>query len=68
MEPTLLPADPLDESEEELLIHDWRVEQLQRLGLDQAPAERFADLVDWHAIAELVECGCSPDLALEIVR
>jgi hypothetical protein len=28
----------------------------------------FADLVDWHAIAELVERGCSPQLALDIVR
>jgi len=28
----------------------------------------YADLVDWHALAELVERGCSPGLALEIVR
>jgi hypothetical protein len=28
----------------------------------------FADLVDWHAIAELVERGCPPRLALEIAR
>jgi hypothetical protein len=28
----------------------------------------FAGHVDWHRIAELIQRGCSPDLALEIVR
>jgi hypothetical protein len=28
----------------------------------------FADLVDWHAIADLVARGCPPTLALKIVR
>jgi hypothetical protein len=36
--------------------------------LSRIVAETFADLVDWHALAELVERGCSPELALEIVR
>jgi hypothetical protein len=31
-------------------------------------AHTFADLVDWHALAALIERGCSPELALEIVR
>jgi hypothetical protein len=31
-------------------------------------AEAYADTVDWHAYADLVSRGCSPDLALEIVR
>lgn len=53
---------------EELVVHDWRTEQLLRLGLPRTLAETFADLVDWHALAELVERGCSPRLALEIVR
>jgi hypothetical protein len=73
MEPILLPADdPADDlvsdSEEELLVHAWRTEQLRRLGLHRVLAETFADLVDWHALAELVERGCSPELALDIVR
>jgi hypothetical protein len=31
-------------------------------------AETFADVVDWHTLAELVERGCTAELALEIVR
>jgi hypothetical protein len=31
-------------------------------------AETFAGLVDWHALAALVERGCSPELGLEIAR
>ena len=31
-------------------------------------AETFADAVDCHALADLVERGCSLGLALEIVR
>jgi hypothetical protein len=69
MEPMSLPAhDFADPSEEELLVHAWRTEQLGRLGVHRLLAESFADLVDWHALAKLVERGCSPELALEIVR
>ena len=69
MEPILMPADDLDnDADEDLLVHAWRSEQLWSLGLPRTVAERFADLVDWHAVAELVERGCSPELALEIVR
>ena len=57
-----------DTSDEELLIHAWRVEQLQRLGLRHILAEAFADFVDWHEIAELIAGGCTPELALEIAR
>ena len=69
MEPTLTFIDELDsEPDEELLVHAWRTEQLGRLGLSRILAETFADLIDWHALADLVERGCSPELALEIVR
>ncbi len=72
MEPTLLPAYDLEENasaeDEEQLIHEWRTEQLRRVGLPGILAETFADLVDWHALADLVERGCSPRLALDIVR
>ena len=71
MEPTLLPAYDLEDNsnaeDEEQLIHEWRTEQLSRLGLPRILAETFADLVDWHALADLVERGCSPRLALDIV-
>jgi hypothetical protein len=66
--PTFDLSDLDDESAEELLVHAWRSEQLMLLGLPPALAVTFADLVDWHAIAELVERGCPPRLALEIVR
>lgn len=72
MEPISMPtfdlADLDEEASEELLVHAWRSEQLMRLGLPHTLAMTFADLVDWHAIAELVERGCPPRLALEIAR
>jgi hypothetical protein len=64
----MINEDVTDVHEEELLVHAWRAEQLQRLGLHRVLAEAFADLVDWHALAELVAQGCPPELALEIVR
>lgn len=71
-EPTPMPQIELEEPEarddEEILVHEWRIEQLQSLGLATALAEKFAALVDWHDIAALVERGCPPELALEIVR
>ena len=49
-------------------LRAWRTQQLGRLGLPWIVAEAVADHVDWHALADLVERGCSPALALEIVR
>jgi hypothetical protein len=70
MEPIMISDAELveDTSDQELLIHAWRAEQLQRLGLSRILAEAFASLVDWHEIAALVARGCSPELALEIAR
>jgi hypothetical protein len=70
MEPIMISDAELveDSSDEELLIHAWRVEQLQRLGLPHILAETFAELVDWHEIADLIARGCTPGLALEIAR
>jgi len=59
--------DQLDLQDEEVLVHDWRAEQLRRLGLPAPVAEVVADLVDGHALAALVEWGCPAELALEIV-
>jgi hypothetical protein len=58
----------VEESEEEARVYAWRVEQLLGLGLSHVIASAVAWSVDWHEIARLVERGCSPDLALEIVR
>jgi hypothetical protein len=57
-----------EESEEDASVYAWRVEQLSGLGLSHVIASVVAGFVDWHEIARLVERGCSPELALEIVR
>ena len=56
------------ENDEEQLVNAWRVEQLMKLGLSNFIANAVATFVDWHEIARLVEHGCPPELALEIVR
>ena len=61
-------AVPFERTDEEQLVHEWRSEQLEHLGLSRVIAETFASQVDWHEIAQLVRRGCRPDLALEIVR
>jgi hypothetical protein len=53
--------------DEEILVHEWRAEQLERLGLSRLVAEGFAGRVDWHDLARLVARGCSPELALDIL-
>jgi hypothetical protein len=53
---------------DDLLVHNWRVLQLERLGIPAPLAEVSADHVDWHEVARLVRRGCPPQLALRIVR
>jgi predicted component of type VI protein secretion system len=53
---------------DDLLVHEWRVRQLTRLGIPSSLAQAAADHVDWHQIAELVRRACPPQLALQIVR
>jgi hypothetical protein len=65
---SLEQATEFERTEEEILVHAWRAEQLERLGLSRIVAEAFAARVDWHTVAELVKRGCAPDLALDIVR
>ena len=55
-------------SREEASIHNWRVSQLKRLGLPGQLAEIYADQIDWHQLARLVQRGCPPRLALRIIR
>jgi hypothetical protein len=51
-----------------LLVHNWRVSQLTRLGVPRPLAEICADRIDWHQVARLVQRGCPARLALRIVR
>jgi hypothetical protein len=66
MEPPATGHDAI--SREEPSVHDWRVSQLRRLGLSGSLAEIYADRIDWHQVARLVQHGCPPRLALRIVR
>lgn len=52
--------------EDQLLVHEWRVTQLKRLGIPGPMADAVADHVDWHQVAKLVRHGCPPRLALRI--
>jgi hypothetical protein len=53
---------------DDLLVHQWRVAQLTRLGVPPLLAEVYAVRVDWHQVAQLVQRGCSARLAIRIAR
>ena len=55
-------------TDEEVAVDEWRAGQLESLGISKRLARRFAGVVDWHDVAQLVERGCPPELALEIAR
>ena len=63
-EPIMTTHKGLDE--EGLLVHNWRVDRLTRLGVPGSLAEIYADCLDWHQVARLVQRGCPPRLALRI--
>ena len=65
MKPSVTGRDAV--SREEASIHNWRVSQLKRLGLPGLLAEIYADQIDWHQVARLVQRGCPPLLALRII-
>jgi thiosulfate reductase cytochrome b subunit len=62
---TALSHEVVDEHDQ---VHEWRVWQLTRLGVPWSVAQVVADHVDWHQVARLVQRGCPPRLALDIVR
>ena len=66
MEPTIIGHEAVNH--DDLLVHTWRVAQLTRLGIPRSLAEAYADHLDWHQIARLVQRGCPPRLALRILR
>ena len=54
---------------EQELVERWRAEELERAGY---PADAAAEIalhaeVDLHHAVELLEKGCSPELALKIL-
>jgi hypothetical protein len=49
-------------------VHEWRACQLAWLGVPWPLAQTVADEVDWHQVARLVQRGCPPRLALDILR
>ena len=64
--PARAPLEAIDH--DDLLVHEWRVRQLTRLGIPWSLAQAAADHVDWHQVAKLVRRGWPPRLALQIVR
>ncbi len=68
MEPTPAAARHEAIEQDERPVHQWRMAQLRRLGIPRPLADVVADHVDWHEIAALVQRGCTPRLALRIVR
>jgi hypothetical protein len=50
-------------------IERWRAEALERAGYEPRAAGRIAARhdVDLHAATDLLERGCSPELALKIL-
>jgi hypothetical protein len=67
MEPA--PARSRHEAiDDDVLVHEWRVTQLIRLGIPSPLAQAVAGHVDWHQVATLVRRGGPPRLALRILR
>jgi len=66
MDTTLLPEITGNAQDEDTRVRDWRVDQLWQLGVPRLLARAFADDVDWHEVARLVERGCPPLVALQI--
>ena len=68
MEPVLHTSHVEPFPKEELRLLSWRREQLLWLGVSRRNVSAYAETVDWHDVAVLVQRGCPPDVALEIVR
>ena len=51
-------------------IQRWRAAELERAGYDEPDAAELAGRadVDLHLAVELLQKGCSPDLAYNILR
>ncbi|HET7648482.1 MAG TPA: hypothetical protein VFK17_07925 [Gaiellaceae bacterium] len=51
-------------------VERWRAEALERAGYDAASAQELASRldVDLHEAMSLLERGCPPELAVQILR
>jgi hypothetical protein len=65
MKPVITGQDSMDDDERS--VHNWRVSQLTGLSISRPLAETYADRIDWHQVARLVQRGCPSQLALRIV-
>ena len=63
-----MPAAEIVETELER-VERWRAEALERAGYDAADAQAIAARldVDLHRAMELLEQGCTPELAVRIL-
>jgi hypothetical protein len=59
-----------ESSAAETQVSGWRFDQLKRAGYREDAARELAHRadIDLHRALELVEGGCPPDLAFEILR
>lgn len=65
-----MPAAEVDIRETEIdRITRWRADALERAGYDQRAAAKIAERheVDLHKAVQLIEQGCPPELAPEIL-
>ncbi|MBA2358049.1 MAG: hypothetical protein H0V84_06415 [Actinobacteria bacterium] len=65
-----MPATDIQLEETEVQrIERWRAEELERAGYPARDAERLAGRheIDLHFAVRLIERGCSPELALQIL-
>ena len=53
MEPPITGHDAI--SRDDMRVYRWRVSQLTRLGIPGPVAEIYADCIDWHQVALLVQ-------------
>jgi hypothetical protein len=64
-----MPAvEEIVETEQER-VERWRADELMRAGFDPSSAVELAARldIDLHTATELVDRGCSPELALQIL-
>jgi hypothetical protein len=61
-------VEEIVETEQER-VERWRADELMRAGFDPASASELAVRadIDLHRATELVDRGCSPELALQIL-
>ena len=63
-------ADTTFRPTEQELVERWRAQELERAGFPEDVAAELATRndVDLHRATELLEKGCSPELAADILR